>query len=67
MSLRRFLLERGIDEDIVRKMEEEKLQSVCNENIKINACTNKIKVQLFEMINYHDDRKAFNEYKRHNF
>lgn len=44
MSLRRFLLERGIDEDIVRKMEEEKVQSVCNENIKINACTNIIKV-----------------------
>lgn len=39
MSLRRFLLERGIDEDIVRKMEE-KVQSVCIENIKINACTN---------------------------
>lgn len=64
MSLRRFLLERGIDEDIVRKMEEEKVQSVCNETIKINACTNKIKVQLLEMISYHDDRKAFNEYKR---
>lgn len=44
MSLRRFLLERGIDEDIVRKMEEEKVQSVCNETTKINACTNKIKV-----------------------
>lgn len=39
MSLRRFLLERGIDEDIVRKMEEEKVQSV-SENIKINACAN---------------------------
>lgn len=40
MSLRRFLLERGIDEDIVRKMEEENVQSVCIENIKINASTN---------------------------
>lgn len=40
MSLRRFLLERGIDEDIMRKMEEEKVQSVCIENIKINACAN---------------------------
>lgn len=40
MSLRRFLLERGIDEDIVRKMEEEKVQYVCIENIEINACTN---------------------------
>lgn len=40
MSLRRFLLERGIDKDIVRKMEEEKVQSVCIENIKINASTN---------------------------
>lgn len=40
MSLRRFLLERGIDEDIVRKMEEEKVQSFCIENIKINASTN---------------------------
>lgn len=36
----RFLLERGIDEDIVRKMEEEKVEFVCIENIKINVCIN---------------------------